>query len=89
MKDFSLFRKKCYRIAWSAEKIEKNGRIIILSKCAVCDIIKPRFIKQQEASRFSNSLGIKAPMSKILLVVPRMKTSSRRLFIFLKKYNTR
>ena len=28
----------------------KNGRIMLLSKCAVCDSKKSKFIKQQEAS---------------------------------------
>ena len=28
----------------------KNGRIIILSKCTVCDSEKSKFIKEQEAS---------------------------------------
>ena len=27
----------------------KNGRIMLLSKCAVCDSKKPKFIKEQEA----------------------------------------
>ena len=46
----------------------KNGRIMLLSKCAVCDSKKSKFIKQQEASGSLNSLGIKVPLSKILLV---------------------
>ena len=32
---------------------------MLLSKCAVCDSKKPKFIKQQEASRLLSSLGIK------------------------------
>ena len=28
----------------------KNGRIVLLSKCAVCNIKKLKFIKNQEAS---------------------------------------
>ena len=28
----------------------KNGRIILLSKCGVCDSKKSKFIKEQEAS---------------------------------------
>ena len=31
---------------------------------------KPKFIKQQEVSALLNSLGIKAPLSKILFVGP-------------------
>ena len=39
----------------------KHGRILLLSKCAVCDSKKPKFIKEQEASRLLSSLGIKTP----------------------------
>ena len=35
----------------------KNGRIMLLSKCAVCDSKKSKFIKEQEASGFLSSLG--------------------------------
>ena len=48
----------------------KNGRIILLWKCAVCDSKKSKFIKDQEASGLWSSLGIKTPLSKILLVGP-------------------
>ena len=47
-----------------------NGRIMLLSKCAVRDGKKPKFIKQQEASGLLSSLGIKAHLSKIPLVGP-------------------
>ena len=36
----------------------KTGRIMLLSKCAVCDSKKSKFIKQQEASGLLSSLGI-------------------------------
>ena len=39
-----------------------------LSKCVVCGSKKSRFIKKQEASKFLSSLGIRRPLSKILLV---------------------
>ena len=48
----------------------KNGRIMPLSKCAVCDSKKSKFIKEQEASGLLSSLGIKIPLSKIPLVDP-------------------
>ena len=48
----------------------KNGRIMLLSKCAVYDSKKSKFIKQQEASGLISSLGIKTPLSKIPLVGP-------------------
>ena len=37
----------------------KNGRIMLLSKCAVCDSEKSRFIKDQKANGFLSSLGIR------------------------------
>ena len=48
----------------------KNEKIMLLSKCAVCDGKKSKFIRQQEASGLLNSLGIKTPLSKIPLVGP-------------------
>ena len=46
----------------------KNNRLIIQSKCSVCGIKKPRFMKEQEANRLLSNLGIKAPLSKIPLL---------------------
>ena len=37
----------------------KNRRITLLSKCAVCDSKKSKFIKEQETSGLLSSLGIK------------------------------
>ena len=48
----------------------KNERIMLSSKCAVCDSKKSKFIKQQEASGLLSSLAIKTPLSKIPLVGP-------------------
>ena len=41
----------------------KNGKIMLLSKCVVCDIKKSTFIKEQEASGLLSSVGIKAPFN--------------------------
>ena len=41
---------------------------MLLSKCAVCDSKKSKFIKEQEATGLLSSLGIKTPLSKIPLV---------------------
>ena len=46
----------------------KNGRIIVQSKCAVCGIKKPRFVKEQEANGLLGNLGIKTPLNKIPLL---------------------
>ena len=42
-----------------------NGKIMILSKCAICGSKKSKFIKQQEAKGLLSKLGIKTPLSKI------------------------
>ena len=43
---------------------------MLLLNFAVCDSTKSKFIKQQEASGFVSSLGIKAVLSEIALVGP-------------------
>ena len=48
----------------------KIRKIMLFSKCEVWHSKKSKFIKQQEASRLVSSLGIKTPLSKILLVGP-------------------
>ena len=42
---------------------------MILSNCAICGSTKSRFIKNQEAKGLFNKLGIKAPLSKIPILV--------------------
>ena len=42
-----------------------NGRLIILSKCAICGSKKSRFIKNQEAKWLLSKLGIRTPLSKV------------------------
>ena len=37
---------------------------MVLSKCAVCDSKKSRFIKNQKAKRLLNNLGVRTPLSK-------------------------
>ena len=43
---------------------------MILSKCAVCNTKKLRFIKVQEASGLISTLGVKTALSQIPLVAP-------------------
>ena len=43
---------------------------MLLSKCAVCDSKKSKFIEQEEPSELFSSLGIKTPLSKIPLIGP-------------------
>ena len=48
-------------------KVSKTstGRTMVLSKCAICDSKKSRFIKNQEAKGLLSNLGIKTPLSKV------------------------
>ena len=45
-----------------------NGKMMILSKCAICGSKKSRFIKKQEAKGLLSKLGIKTPLSKVPLL---------------------
>ena len=42
-----------------------NGKTMLLSKCAICDSKKSRFIKNQEAKGLLSNLGIRTPLSKV------------------------
>ena len=44
------------------------SKTMILSKCAICDSKKSKFIKNQEAKGLLSSLGIRTPLSKIPLL---------------------
>ena len=48
----------------------KNGRIMLLSKCAVCNSKKLKFLKEQEAKGLLSGLGIRAPFSQITSLGP-------------------
>ena len=48
----------------------KNGRIMLLTKCVMCDGKKLKFIEEQKASGLLSSLGIKTALNKILLSGP-------------------
>ena len=42
-----------------------NGRVMILSKCAICGSKNSRFIKNQEAKGLLSKLGIRTPLSNV------------------------
>ena len=42
-----------------------NGKLMILSKCAICGSKKSKFINKQEAKGLLSKLGIKTPSTKI------------------------
>ena len=41
---------------------------MVLSKCAICDSKNSRFIKNQETKGLLNNLGIRTPLSKVLIL---------------------
>ena len=46
----------------------KNNRLLMQSKCSVCGTKTSRFVKEQDAKGLLSNLGIKTPLSKILLL---------------------
>ena len=46
----------------------KNNRLIMQSKCPVCEIKKSRFVKEQETKVLLSNLGIKTLLSQIPLL---------------------
>ena len=46
----------------------KNNRLIMQSRCSDCGIKKSRFVNEQEATGLLSNVGIKTPLSKILLL---------------------
>ena len=46
----------------------KNNKLIMQAKCAVCEIKKKRFVKEQETKGLLSNLGIKTPLSEIPLL---------------------
>ena len=49
---------------------DKNGRIMLLSKCSKCNSKKLKFIKEQEVRGLLSSLGIRTHLSQIPLLGP-------------------
>ena len=45
-----------------------NGKLMKLSKCAICNSKKSEFINQQKAKGLLSKLGIKTPLSKVPLL---------------------
>ena len=46
----------------------RNGKTMVLSKCAICGSKKSKFIKEQQAKGLLSNLGIKTPLNKIPLL---------------------
>ena len=64
----SYYCLKCRKNTESANlRVSKtnNGKAMILSKCAICDIKKTRFIKKQYPSGTLCNLGLKTTVNKV------------------------
>ena len=68
-----MYKMESYRLKFkeNTENIDpkvsasSNGRVMILSKCAMCGSKKSKFITYQEAKGLLSKLGIKTPLSKV------------------------
>ena len=45
-----------------------NNKTMVLSKCAICNSKKSRFIKNQEVKGLLSNLGIRTPLSKVRIL---------------------
>ena len=64
-----LYCLKCRKnIEYKYVNVGKSRRIMILSKCAVCD--SKKFLKEQEVSGLLSSLEMKRLLSIIPLICP-------------------
>ena len=64
MKSYCLKCKKHTKNIDPQVSSTSNGKLMILSKCAICGGRKSKFIKKQDAKGILSSLGIKTPLSK-------------------------
>ena len=48
----------------------RNERIVLSSKCVLCNSKKSKLIKEQEASGLLCSLEVKTPLNKVRLLGP-------------------
>ena len=66
-------KKYCLKCRKNTENINprvpkaSNGKTMLLSKRAICDSKKSRFIKNQEPKGLLSNLGVRTPLSKSLL----------------------
>ena len=64
-------RSYCLKCRKNTENINlsvpstNNGRTMVLSKCAICNSKKSRFIKNQDAKGLLSNLGVRTPLSKV------------------------
>ena len=65
MKSYCLKCRKNTEIISPEGSTKSNGRTMVLSKCAICDSKKSRFITNKGANGLSSNLGVTTPLSKL------------------------
>ena len=65
MKSYCLKCRKDTENIDSKVSNTRNGRTMILSKCAICGSKKSRFVKNQEAKGLLSNLIVRTPLSKV------------------------
>ena len=65
MKSYCLKCRKNTKNINSRVSKTSNARTMVLSKCAICDSKKSRFVKNQEVKGLLSNLGIRTPLSKV------------------------
>ena len=65
MESYCLKSKKYTKNINPQVSSTNNGKLMILSKCAICYSKKSKFIKKQNAKGLLSNLGIKRPLSKL------------------------
>ena len=65
MESYCLKRRKYTENINPQVSSTSHGKVMILSKCTICNCKKSKFIKKQEAKGLLSNLGIKTPLSKI------------------------
>ena len=68
MNNYCLSCKKDYKNINPKIVRTKNNRLMMLSKCAICNNKKSRFIKEQEVRVLLSNFGIRTQLSKIPLL---------------------
>ena len=65
MKSYSLKYEKHTKNIDPQVSSTSNGKMMIISKCAICGNRKSKFIKKQDGKGLLSNLGIKTPLSKM------------------------
>ena len=68
MKSYCLKCKKHTKNINPQVSSTSNGKVIILSKCAICGSKKSRFSKNQEVKGLLSNLGSKTPLNKVSIL---------------------